>query len=122
MFGQSNPKKGRQFVYGKAVTLNFGFCSLGNEQNFLSNQKARKLMDVTRNKLFENESMSDQQATQFSGKPVEHLFNKDVCLRYMYEIKHSMSPLVSGDPVRGDDSKQNSNYIKCVENKHYFSH
>ena len=35
----------------KVVPLNFGFDSLGNEENFLSNQKARKLMIVTRNKL-----------------------------------------------------------------------
>ena len=37
--------------YKKVVPLNFGFDSLGNEQNFLSNQKAGELMNVTRNKL-----------------------------------------------------------------------
>ena len=35
----------------KVVPLNFGFGSLGNEQKFLSNQKAGKIMNVTRNKL-----------------------------------------------------------------------
>ena len=38
----------------KVVPLNFGFDSLGNEQNFLSNQKAGKFMNVTRNKLYNN--------------------------------------------------------------------
>ena len=33
--------------YKKVVPLHCGFYSLGNEQNFLSNQKARKLMNVT---------------------------------------------------------------------------
>ena len=40
----------------KVVPLNFGFDSLGNEQNFLPNQKAGKFMKVTRNKLFTNET------------------------------------------------------------------
>ena len=39
------------FYKKKVVTLNFGFDSLENEQHFLSNQKAGKLMNVTRNKL-----------------------------------------------------------------------
>ena len=41
--------------YKKVVPLNFGFDSMGNEQNFLSNQKTGKLMNVTRNKLFRHE-------------------------------------------------------------------
>ena len=46
------PKRAAILFYKKVVPLNFGFDSLGNEQNFLSNQKAGKLMNVTRNKLF----------------------------------------------------------------------
>ena len=38
--------------YRKVVPLNFGFGSLENEQNFLSNQKAGKLMHAIRNKVF----------------------------------------------------------------------
>ena len=44
--------------YKKVVPLNFGFCSLGNEQNFLFNQKAGNFMNVTRNKLFNLEYFS----------------------------------------------------------------
>ena len=33
--------------YKKVVPLNFRICSLGNEQNFLSNKKAGKLINVT---------------------------------------------------------------------------
>ena len=40
------------FIKSLVVPLYFGFDSLGNEQNFLFNQKAGKLMNVTRNKLF----------------------------------------------------------------------
>ena len=43
------------FYKKKVVPFNFGFDSLGNESNFLSNQKAGKLMNVTRNKLLSNE-------------------------------------------------------------------
>ena len=43
-------KRAAILFYKKVVPLKFGFCSLGNEQNFLSNQKAGKLMNVTRNK------------------------------------------------------------------------
>ena len=46
------PKRAAISFHKKVVSLNFGFDSLGNEQNFLSNQKAGELMDVTRNKLF----------------------------------------------------------------------
>ena len=49
------PKRAAILFYKKVVPLNFGFDSLGNEQNFLSNQKAGKLMNVTRNKLFLSE-------------------------------------------------------------------
>ena len=42
------PKRAAILFYKKVVPLNFGFDSLRNEQNFLSNQKARKLMNVTR--------------------------------------------------------------------------
>ena len=49
------PKRATTLFYKKEVPLNFGFCSLGNEQNFLSNQKAGKLMNVTRNKLYLSE-------------------------------------------------------------------
>ena len=37
----SNPKKGSHFVYRKVVSLNFGFYSLENEQNFLSSLRGR---------------------------------------------------------------------------------
>ena len=50
-------KRAAILFYKKVVPLNFGFDSLGNEQNFLSNQKAGKLMNVTRNKLFQNEDL-----------------------------------------------------------------
>ena len=39
------PKRAAILFYKKVVPLNFGFGSLGNEQNFLSNQKAGKLMN-----------------------------------------------------------------------------
>ena len=51
------PKRAAILFYKKVVPLNFGFDSLGNVQNFLSNQKAGKLMNVTRNKLLPSEIM-----------------------------------------------------------------
>ena len=46
------PKRAAILFYKKVVPLNFEFDSLGNEQKFLSNQNAGKLMNVTRIKLF----------------------------------------------------------------------
>ena len=45
------PKRAAILFCKKVVPLNFVFDSLGNEQNFLSNPKPEKLMNVTRNKL-----------------------------------------------------------------------
>ena len=39
----SNPQKGSHFVYRKVLPLNFGFCSLGNEQKFLIQSKGWKI-------------------------------------------------------------------------------
>ena len=50
-------KRAAIWFYKKVVHLNFGFCSLENEHNFLSNQKAGKLMNVTWNKLYWNISL-----------------------------------------------------------------
>ena len=46
------PKRVAILFYKKVVPFNFGFGSFGNEQNFLSNQNAGKLINVTRNKLY----------------------------------------------------------------------
>ena len=45
------PKRAAILFYKKVVPLNFGFCLLGNVQNFVSNQKSGKVMNATRNKL-----------------------------------------------------------------------
>ena len=37
------PKRAAILFNKKVVPLNFGFCSLGNEYNFLSNQKTGKI-------------------------------------------------------------------------------
>ena len=48
-------KRAAILFYKKVVPLNFGYDSLGNEQNFLSNQRAEKLMNVTRNDFLSND-------------------------------------------------------------------
>ena len=43
--------KEQPFCFMKSSSLNFGFHSLGNKLNFVSNQKAGKIINVTKNKL-----------------------------------------------------------------------
>ena len=55
-----NPKEQSFLFYKKVVPLNFELCSLENEDKFKSNQRAGKIMNVTRNKLFRYDAQSKQ--------------------------------------------------------------
>ena len=59
------PKRAAILFYKKVVPLNFGFDSLGNEQNFFSNQKAGKLINVTINKLYGDVSINGDDMLTF---------------------------------------------------------
>ena len=48
--------KEQPFCFIKSSSSQFGFCPLENEHNFLSNQRAGNLMNVTRNRSLLNET------------------------------------------------------------------
>ena len=106
--------------YKKVVSFNFGFDSLGNEQNFLSYQKAGKLMNVTRNKLFTTElSMKLILLMKYHYKniPMQYTAIFQGCKNYNFQMKKCSIFHILLKTLRGGSNEYPRSVFYCKNKK-----